>query len=472
MKLKQQPQDVELESIVLGAILIKQDILLEISELLSEETFYKDSHKQIFKAISELYSAQSTIDLMTVVQQLRKNNKLDYVGGPVYISELSTRIASTANILDHVKILKQKEIARKQIILGNDIIQKAYNENKDALETNEFISDEAFKLNNLINTNQEHTNTDLIASVTKKIEQAALQQGLTGVGTGFKRTDSIIGGYQPSTLIIKAARPAMGKTAHALVEALNSSLIYKKKVLFFSLEMGAEELMQRVITIHTQIEGEKFSKGTFNDKDWKVYHENISQITKAPLKIVDDVYTLSGIITKAKKEALKNGVDIIFIDYIQLIENNIKNGNREQAVSDISRKLKMLSKDLKLPVVALAQLSRNVEQRADKRPMLSDLRESGAIEQDADIVTFLYRPEYYGITDDGEHDFRNKGYLLIAKHRAGALMDVEMNWKATTTTFADESFDEVVEGMTEIYDARSAIKPKEDEDFESESSPF
>ncbi len=457
---KLQPQDTDLESIVLGAILIKQDILLEISELLSEETFYKDSHKQIYKAISELSSAQSTIDLMTVVQQLRKNKKLDYIGGPVYISELSTRIASTANILDHVKILKQKEIARKQIILGTDIVQKAYNDNTDALETNEFIADEAFKLNNLINTNQEHTNTDLIASVTKKIEQAALKQGLTGIGTGFKRTDSIIGGYQPGTLVIKAARPAMGKTAHALVEALNASLIYKKKVLFFSLEMGAEELMQRLITIHTQIEAEKFSKGTFSDKDWSVYHDNIGQITKAPLKIIDDVYTLSGIITKAKKESLKGGVDIIFIDYIQLIENTLKNGNREQSVSDISRKLKMLSKDLKIPVVALAQLSRNVEQRADKRPMLSDLRESGAIEQDADIVTFLYRPEYYGITEADGMDFRNKGYLLIAKHRAGALMDVEMNWKATTTTFADESFDEPVE----VYNPKAGITPKVDDE--------
>ena len=454
------PQELELEAIVLGAILIKQDVLLEISELLSEDSFYKDNHKQIYRAIHQLSTAQKTIDLMTVVQQLRKNSKLEEVGGPVYISELTSRIASTANVLDHVKILKQKEISRKQIILGNDIVQRAYNPSKDSIETNEFIADEAFKLNNLVNTNHEHSNTELVGGVAKRVEAAALQQGLTGVATGFKRTDSIIGGYQPSTLVIKAARPAMGKTAHALAEALNASLIHKKKVLFFSLEMGAEELMQRLITIHTQIEGDKFRTGEFNDKDWNVFHSNVGAITKAPLKIIDDVYSLNGIINKTKKEALKTGVDIIFIDYIQLIENNLKNGNREQAVSDISRKLKMLSKDLKIPVVALAQLSRKCEERADKRPMLSDLRESGAIEQDADVVTFLYRPEYYGIMDDGTNSFKGKGYLLIAKHRAGSLMDIEMNWKGATTTFSDDTLEEAVE----VYNPNSAMKPKVDDE--------
>lgn len=460
------PQNTELESIVLGSILIKPDILIDIAELLNPETFYKDSHRKIYKAILSLWSDEKKIDMVTVAERLKSSKSLKSVGGAHYISTLVQRIASTTNVIEHVQILKQKEIARRQIELGNELITKGYDDSIDPLDTNSFIADEAYNLNNLIETNRDYSNRELIAEVTKKIELASTNQGITGVPTGFNKYDQITGGNQNGNLIIKAGRPGMGKTAHALCEARNASVDFGKRVLFFSLEMSATELMQRLITIHTGIEADKINKGTFTDKDWEVYNSHVSALINAPLKIIDDVQTLRGIQIKCKKENIKNGVDAIYVDYIQLINNYKKGANREQEISDISRTLKLLAKELDVPVIALSQLSRAVEQRGgDKKPMLSDLRESGAIEQDADIVTFMYRPEYYGMfEDEAGNDLRGKGYLLIAKHRGGSLKNIEMNWLPKITKFTE---DEPI-GQAMDYDPNKFIEPNtnfEDEIF-------
>jgi len=463
------PQDVELESVIIGSIIIKNDVLIDISELLTPETFYKDSNRLIYSAIVELWQDEKTIDLMTITQTLKKNNNLENCGGAFYISTLTDRVANTSNIVDHVKIIKQKEIARKQIELGHKLIDMGYNDSVDPLQTNEMLVDEAYNLNSLIETNIDKTNLELIQAVTKKIEAAATSTGLTGIETGFKETDVLFGGYQNSQLIIKAARPAMGKTAHALCESLNAAVLHDKKVLFFSLEMGAEELMQRLISSHAEIDSSKFNKGQFTDKDWELYHEKTNEINKSNLKIIDDVYTLSGIKTKCKKEVLRNGVDMVVIDYLQLVINSIKGGNREQEISSIARGFKMLAKDLKVPVVALSQLSRQVESRADKRPMLSDLRESGAIEQDADVVQFLYRPEYYGLTEtEGGVSTKGKGWLLVSKNRSGGLQDIEMNWHPTITKFKDATEIETLEQ----YNPQSGISNNNDFEDQNEESPF
>jgi replicative DNA helicase len=373
-----------------------------------------------------------------------KDGTLKEIGGAYYVSQLTSAIASASNIEYHARIVEQHHIKRSIISGCSDLIVKAYDKGSETFEIIDEFMTKAYEIGDVSNGEIVETNTEILRRLKKNIEDAKDKKGLTGLATGINKIDELYGGYQKTHLIIKAGRPAMGKTAQALCEANHIANVCDKKVLFFSLEMSAIELMQRVVSINTKIEINTLKNGTLTTTDWSTYNDATSNLMSDNLKIIDKAgMPLNYIKKTAKKYALKNGLDAIYIDYLQLISNNIKGGNREQEISSISRGLKQLAKELDVPVIALSQLSRQVESRPDKRPMLSDLRESGSIEQDADSVQFLYRPEYYGLTEDenGESTI-GVGYLMIAKNRHGATKDIPMRFEGRCTSFSNMPGDE------------------------------
>ena len=431
------PQAIDVEEIVLGSMMLEKFGLIEAMNLITENTFYKEAHQKIFSAISNLFNNSLPVDIITVTKELEKQGNLELIGGGYYISQLTGKIASSANTVFHCVILKQKELKRKQIEIGSNLIQKAYDETEDCFDTNDYLTTESIKAAGIVDISQIESNSKIINRIRKRIYKASQEKGLTGIATGFNKIDSIIGGYQDSDLIIKAARPGMGKTAHALCEALHAALIEDKKVLFFSLEMSKDQLMTRLISMKGSFDSENLRTGTLTDSEWTRFDKVESELSVDNLIIIDDVYDINSIVNKSKKISLEKGVDIIFVDYLQLI-GGVQTRNREQEVSGISRSLKMMAKNINVPVVALSQLSRGLETRGgDKKPLLSDLRDSGAIEQDADIVTFLYRPSYYGIKEDVEKNPISQGYTLfmISKHRNGSLEDVPLEFIGRYTRF-------------------------------------
>lgn len=439
------PQCVELEEAVLGAIITNRNAILNVIDVLTENSFYSEKNKQIYKAINELYSQSKPIDLLTVIEQLKTNKQIELAGGAYGISQLTNKVSSSANIEEHALIIKQYEIKRKIIELSQELLGMAYSEHTNSLELVEMYLDSAYELTNFESTKIK-TNSQLILEVAKGIENAAKNKGITGVATGLDDVDKIFGGYQKTDLIIKAARPAMGKTAQALCEAMYMAYVLKKNVAFFSLEMGAEQLMKRIISIHSEIYMSKIKTGEFTEYDWKNFTTKTADLTDDNMMIYDRCFNLNSIIKECKKLAINNKLDIVYIDYLQLVEHSKKqNSNREQDVSAISRRLKLLAKELNIPIVVLSQLSRAVETRGgNKRPQLSDLRESGSIEQDADIVQFLYRPEYYGITED-ENGYSTKGLaqMIVAKHRNGICKDINMRFIGSLTKFTNYEEQEI-----------------------------
>lgn len=433
------PQCVEIEEAVLGSILISKDAIVLVADILSVESFYKETNQKIYAAALELYNQSKSIDLLTVINQLKKNEHLDSVGGAYAISQLTNSVASAANVEEHARIVKQYHIKREIIRFSSEVITMAYSDNSDALELSEMVLNNAYELNTYDSVVIQ-SNADLIREVAKQVENAKKNKGLTGVPTGLIEVDKTFGGYQKSDLIIKAARPAMGKTAQALCEAMYMSYVANLNIAFFSLEMSSVQLMKRIISIETEINSEKLRSGELTEYDWKQFTGKTTSLMSDNLKIYDMCYTINSIVKECKKLALKGTLDAIYIDYIQLITAQTKqNSNREQEVSLISRRLKMLAKELNVPVIALCQLSRAVEQRGGRKvPMLSDLRESGSIEQDADIVQFLYRPEYYGITEN-EEGISTKGLaqMVVAKHRNGACKEIDLSFTGSLTKFTN-----------------------------------
>jgi len=431
------PQAVDLEKKILGGMMTEKMSLIEAVNIVSVNSFYTEPHQKIFKAIDELFNSNKPVDLMTVVEKLTKNGDIDFVGGAYYVSELTASVSYSGAIEEHCYILVEKELKRKQIFIGQNLVSRGYDETESALDINDYLSEQTISAATLVDFSSTKSNADTLSDIRQRILSADKDKGLTGVPTGIVKADQIFGGYQKSDLIIKASRPSMGKTAHALCEALHAAIESKKNVVFFSLEMSKGQLMTRLVCILASIDSEKIKKGNLSLSDWNAYDAAEAKLVSENLIIIDDLYSIGEITNKSKKIKIETGVDIIFVDYLQLVSGN-KKGNREQEISGISRSLKMLAKSIDVPVVALSQLSRSLETRGgDKRPMLSDLRESGAIEQDADIVTFLYRPSYYGITEDHEGTLLDKGYtlLIIAKHRSGGLEDVEMNFVHRFTRF-------------------------------------
>ena len=452
------PQAIDLEEAVLGAMLIDEKGVNEVIDILSPEVFYKRSHQLIFESIQRLFRESEPVDLLTVSADLKKNKNFEVIGGDFYLISLSQKVSSSAHIEYHSRIIQQKFIQRKLITISNEIIQKSYNESTDVID----LLDEAeSKLYDIAQNNikgSSETAQNLVIQAKNRIEEISKQEGLSGISTGFDKLDRLTSGWQPSDLIIIAARPGMGKTALALSMARNVSVQKKIPVAFFSLEMSSVQLITRLISSETGLSSDKLRTGKLADHEWQQLNIKVSDLESAPLYIDDSAaLTIFELRAKARRLASSHGIKLIIIDYLQLMNlgSSNKAGNREQEISTISRNLKALAKELNIPVIALSQLSRAVETRGGtKRPILSDLRESGAIEQDADIVSFLYRPEYYGITewdDDMKTPSEGQGEFIVAKHRNGALDSIKLKFVANLGKFEDiDSFDSPFEFQSKL----------------------
>jgi len=457
------PQALDLETAVLGAMMLEQYAVNKVIDILQPEMFYKQSHIHIYQAIKSLFGKSEPVDIMTVNQELKKEGLLDIAGGSYYIMQLTNRVASGANIEFHARIIQQKYIQRELIRISSKIIKEAFEETTDVLDLLDKAETSLFEVaeNNLRRSavNIE----DVVKEAIQNIEEASKHEGnISGIPSGFHRLDNLTSGWQPSDLVILAARPGMGKTAFVLSLARNVAVDYDKSVALFSLEMSAVQLVTRLISSETEISGDKLKKGNLTPEEWSQLNTNISALNKAKL-FIDDTPALSIFELRAKSRRLKSQHDIqmIIIDYLQLMSAGADKGNREQEISSISRSLKALAKELNVPIITLSQLNRSVETRGGtKRPQLSDLRESGAIEQDADMVCFLYRPEYYNIETNENNDPYPAGYteLIVAKHRNGALEDIPIKFLSSFAKFTNltESF-----GNDEDYDNFSGMMPNE-----------
>ncbi|WP_035667546.1 replicative DNA helicase [Flavobacterium sp. 83] len=433
---KLQPQVLDLEEAVLGAMMIDKKGVDDVIDILQPDAFYKDAHKHIFEAIVQLFTETQPIDLLTVSAQLKKNAKLELAGGDFYLIQLTQKISSSAHIEFHSRIILQKFIQRSLIRISTEIIEESYDETTDVFDLLDRAESKLYEVTQGNIKRSSETAQSLVLQAKKRIEEIAGQEGLSGVATGFDKLDKITSGWQPSDLIIIAARPAMGKTAFVLSMARNMAIDFGMPVALFSLEMASVQLITRLISSETGLSSEKLRTGKLEKHEWEQLSTKVKNLEKAPL-FIDDTPSLSifDLRAKARRLVSQHGIRIIIVDYLQLMTaggNGKGGGNREQEISTISRNLKALAKELNVPVIALSQLSRAVETRgSSKRPLLSDLRESGAIEQDADIVSFLYRPEYYKIDewdDDEASPTAGQAEIMIAKHRNGSIENVRLKF--------------------------------------------
>ena len=429
------PQAKDLEEAVLGAIMLEKSAFDTVVEILKPECFYLEANQRIYRAMQGLQQKNQPIDILTVVEELRMREELDLVGGPYYVTRLTNAVVSSANIETHSRIILQKFIQRELIRISGEIIGDAYEDSTDVFDLLDDAESKLFEItNNHLRKNFDSIDTVLVKTVQRIEDMRHRNEDITGVPSGFPSLDHITYGWQNTDLIILAARPSVGKTAFALNLARNAALDPRKKtpVAVFSLEMSAGQLVQRILSAESEIWLEKIARGKLEEHEMKqLYAKGIQRLAQAPI-FIDDTAALNIFELRAKCRRLKNkhNVGLIIIDYLQLMSGtNDRNSNREQEISRISRDLKGLAKELQVPIIALSQLSREVEKRKEgnKIPQLSDLRESGAIEQDADMVMFLYRPEYYDITAN-EFGESNKGetHVRIAKHRNGSLENIKL----------------------------------------------
>lgn len=414
------------EASVLGNCLQSKNSLLMTMSLLNEDCFYKSEHKIIFAQIKKLFDSDKAVDILTVINGLRSEQKLKEVGLPT-VSALTQHLTNEALMESHCLILKQQNMSRMQTGFAYELLNMS-EKGKDVFEINDYMAEMVHNIAKEGQLKAQISNHDLAVQLTKKIEEASQQRGITGMATGFHEIDKLFGGMQRSELIVQAARPGMGKTALMICQAINMVLNYKKRVLIASQEMSALQMFSRMASIVTDISGNKLKSGDLTQDEWERYHSMIGQLINENIVIVDDAYHIHQIRTRAKQEKLDKGIDCLFVDYIQI--TNGEGQNRDAQIGYVTRNLKMLSKELDIPVVALAQLSRALENRSDKRPKLNDLRESGAIEQDADIVAFVHRPSYYDETEP-----RDLAYYLVSKHRNGGLKDIELRFIHEKTQF-------------------------------------
>ncbi|MGV1012062.1 MAG: replicative DNA helicase [Flavobacterium sp.] len=430
------PQALDLEEAVLGAMMIDKKGVDEVIDILQSDAFYKDAHKHIFEAIFQLFTDSQPIDLLTVSSQLKKNAKLELAGGDFYLIQLTQKIASSAHIEFHSRIILQKYIQRSLIRISSEIIEESYDETTDVFDLLDKAETKLYEVTQGNIKRSSETAQSLVIQAKKRIEEIANKEGLSGIATGFEKLDKITSGWQPSDLVIIAARPGMGKTAFVLSMARNIAIDFGHPVALFSLEMSSVQLITRLISSETGLSSEKLRTGKLEKHEWEQLSVKVKDLEKAPL-FIDDSPSLSifDLRAKARRLASQHGIKLIIVDYLQLMTaggNGKGGGNREQEISTISRNLKALAKELEVPVIALSQLSRAVETRgSSKRPLLSDLRESGAIEQDADIVSFIYRPEYYKIEewdDEEQSPTAGQAEFIIAKHRNGSLENIRLKF--------------------------------------------
>ena len=461
------PQAIDLEEAVLGAMMIDKKGIDDVIDILHSDAFYDVKHQEVYAAIYELFQNSEPIDLLTVSNLLRKKGKLDLVGGDFYLIRLTQKVASSAHIEFHARIILQKYIQRRLISISSEIIESSYDESTDVFD----LLDEAEgKLFEVTQGNLKKSSEDagsLVKQALKKIQEIGNQEGMSGLATGFTKLDQLTSGWQPSDLIIIAARPGMGKTAFVISMAKNMAIDFNQAVAVFSLEMSSVQLITRMISSETGLTSEKLRKGNLEPHEWEQLNVKVKKLSDAPI-FIDDTPSLSifDLRAKARRLVSQHNVRIIVIDYLQLMTaggNGKGGGNREQEISTISRNLKALAKELNVPVIALSQLSRAVETRGgSKRPLLSDLRESGAIEQDADIVSFIFRPEYYGMTewDDDDHTpCEGQGEFIVAKHRNGGLDNIRLKFTGHLAKFSD-----LEEGFSSEFQS-SMNNPFDDDDF-------
>lgn len=434
------PQALDLEEAVLGALMLEKNALNTVVEFLKPEHFYSDIHKEIYQAIIELFKASEPVDMRTVVNQLRKMGKLELTGGAYVIAALTAKVSSAANIEYHARVVIELAIKRTLIQVASQIHQDAYEDTTDVFELLDKTEQSIFEISDSNLRKNYDTMRNLMERAIQELQILKdHKDGLTGVPSGFTALDRITSGWQKSDLVIIAARPGMGKTAFVVSALRNAAVDFKIPVAIFSLEMASVQLVNRMISAEAELEGEKIKKGNLAEHEWAQLVHKTGKLSAAPI-FIDDTPALSILELRAKCRRLKaeHGVQLIVIDYLQLMRGEL-GGNREQEIASISRALKGIAKELNVPVLALSQLSRGVETRGgDKRPQLSDLRESGSIEQDADIVMFLYRPEYYKITVDEEGmPTQGLGEVIVAKHRNGSTGTAKLKFVGKFTKFTD-----------------------------------
>ncbi len=432
------PNDIEAEQAVLGCMLLDKDAVVDALEVLKPDDFYREENKQIFSAMLSLYSRSEPIDLITVKEELVSIGKLEVCGGLEYIADLPEKVPTTANADKYIKIVEEKSILRNLIKTSNELIDLGYNQSMEVDEIIEKAEKDVFSL--IKNRNQKGYTPikEVLVETFAELEKLYNQkEHITGVPTGFTDLDYKTAGLHGSELILVAARPAMGKTAFALNIATNAAVRAKVPVAIFSLEMSKEQLTTRILSSEAMIDSNKLKTGKMDEEDWVKLAEGLQPLSEAEIYIDDTPgISVTEIRAKSRKLKLEKDIGLIVIDYLQLISGsgNKRNASREQEISEISRSLKILAKELNVPVIALSQLSRAPEQRKDDhRPMLSDLRESGAIEQDADIVMFLYRDDYY----NPESEQKNIAEVILAKHRGGSTGTVELLWLGSFTKFVN-----------------------------------
>lgn len=431
-QLRSLPQNIEAEQSVLGSMINDKTSIAEAAELLHSDDFYRESHKVVFSSILELYTKDVPVDLITLLEHLRATNRLEATGGITYITNLSGSIASTANIQSYIKIVKDKAILRRLIRSANEIIDDSYNKQDNVSDVLDIAQKKIFDISQTeTKSDFEHISNVLARSFEQLETLFSNNDSITGIPSGFPELDDKTSGFQRSDMILIAARPSMGKTTFALNLAQHAALRASKSVVIFSLEMSKEQLVQKLLCAEANIDMVSFRTGNLEDKDWENIAKASGPLGAAKIFIDDTAgVTVMEMKSKCRRIKLEYGIDMILIDYLQLMSGS-GSESRQQEVSEISRNIKALAKEMNCPVIALSQLSRAPEQRADHRPMLSDLRESGSIEQDADVVMFLYRDEYY----NKETEDKNVAEVIIAKQRNGPTGTVKLAWLGQYSKF-------------------------------------
>lgn len=441
------PQATDVEEAVLGALMLEKDALIQVADILKPEVFYRDNHQKIYAAIRVLFEQTKPVDILTVTAQLRTQGELEMIGGAYYITELTNRVASAANIEYHCRIIIQKFIQRELIRVSTEVINSAYDDTTDVLDLLDTANSQLSDLQQGSVPGMESTLEDALMERLVQYEEMTKLE-ITGLPSGFQDLDKKTGGFQDTDLIIIGGRPAMGKTALGLTIArniaINSTLNNKPiKVGFFSLEMSKGQLTDRLLSMESLVELWKLrAPKVMQDWEWQTIHKKAGAMSAKNSIVIDDfsTMTINQFKAKARRMKAKHGIQVIIVDYLQLMKGSASKGNRDQELGEITRGLKAVAKSLKIPIIALAQLSRSVEQRAGgaKRPMLSDLRESGSIEQDADMVLFIHRPEYYGIeVDEDNNSTLGMAEIIVAKYRHGETGITKVRWIGKYTTFAD-----------------------------------
>ena len=455
------PRATDIEEAVLGAIMLEKDAYSNVCELLVPDSFYDPVNRKIYEAISELGFNQRPIDMMTVTEQLRQDNALDEVGGAVHIAELTSRVYSAAHVEYHAKIIAQKYLARRLIAFSSQIETQAFDESNDVDDLLQEAEGKLFEISQT-QLKREVTQIDPVISLALEQIQAASNNdsGLSGLPTGYTELDKYTSGWQSSDLIIIAARPAMGKTAFVLSMAKNMAVDYSTPVAIFTLEMANVQLVKRLISNVAELTGDQIKSGRLSPEEWDKLNTRLRNVYSAPLYLDETPgLSITELRTKARRLVREHGVKMIMIDYLQLMNaSGMKLGSREQEVSTISRSLKALAKELNISTISLFKHTATTETRDDKRPVLSDLRESGAIEQDADIVCFIHRPEYYlksGVDAEG-NDIRGMAEIIIAKHRSGAVGTVNLRFTAKYARF--ENWENAYESIRDVVNSTGPVR--------------